>query len=44
MTTRTDMAKEYLEKSVANDVDGALALLTEDVVLNRGMQIGRAHV
>lgn len=37
MTTRTDLAKQYLEKSVANDVDGALALLTDDVVLNRGM-------
>lgn len=37
MASRTELAQAYLEKSVANDIDGTLALLTEDVVLNRGM-------
>ncbi len=37
MPSKVDLAKEYLEKSVGGDVDGVLALLTDDVVLNRGM-------
>lgn len=37
MSSRTELAKQYLEKSVANDIDGTLALLTDDVVLARGM-------
>jgi hypothetical protein len=37
VASRTELAKEYLAKSVANDIDGTLALLTDDVVLNRGM-------
>jgi ketosteroid isomerase-like protein len=37
MASNSDLAKEYLAKSMANDVDGALALLTDDVVLSRGM-------
>jgi ketosteroid isomerase-like protein len=37
VASKSDLAKDYLAKSTANDVDGALALLTEDVVLSRGM-------
>jgi ketosteroid isomerase-like protein len=35
--TNAEIAKQYLEMSMANDVDGALALLTDDVVLDRPM-------
>jgi ketosteroid isomerase-like protein len=35
--SRTELAKEYLDKSMANDIDAVLALVTDDVVLNRGM-------
>jgi ketosteroid isomerase-like protein len=35
--TRTDLARQYLERSTSSDVDGALALLTDDVVLDRPM-------
>jgi hypothetical protein len=35
--TRAETAKEYLTKSMANDIDAVLALVTEDIVLNRGM-------
>jgi hypothetical protein len=31
------VAQEYLDKSMAGDVEGVLALVTDDVVLNRGM-------
>jgi len=37
MATKAELAQEYLEKSMAGDVDGALALLTDDVVLDRPM-------
>jgi len=37
VASKSDLAREYLEKSMANDIDGALALLSEDVVLNRPM-------
>lgn len=37
MAQKTDLARAYLDKSLASDVDGVLALLTEDVVLNRGL-------
>ncbi len=35
--TRTDLAQEYLDKSMANDIDAVMELVTDDVVLNRGM-------
>lgn len=34
---RVALAQEYLEKSLANDVEGTLALLSDDVVLSRPM-------
>ncbi len=37
MTSKAELAKEYLTKSMANDIDGTLALLSDDVVLNRPM-------
>ena len=37
MATRVELAKEYLARSTAADIDGVLALLTDDVVLSRGM-------
>lgn len=37
MPSKTELAKEYLAKSVGGDVEGTLALLTDDVVLSRGM-------
>ena len=37
MAGKTELAKEYLAKSMANDIDGTLALLSDDVVLNRPM-------
>ena len=37
MPSRTDLAQEYLTRSVAGDVDGVLALLADDVVLSRPM-------
>ena len=37
MPSKAEIAKEYLAKSMAGDVDGVLALVTDDVVLNRGM-------
>ncbi len=37
MATKIETAKDYLAKSIAADVDGVLALVTDDVVLNRGM-------
>jgi ketosteroid isomerase-like protein len=42
VSERTDRAQEYLSKSMANDIEGALALLTDDVVLNRPM-LGAAN-
>jgi len=35
--TKAETAKDYLTKSMANDIDGVLELVTDDVVLNRGM-------
>jgi ketosteroid isomerase-like protein len=35
--TKAQTAQDYLTKSMANDIDGVLALVTDDVVLNRGM-------
>ena len=37
MPSKTDVAKEYLDKSMANDIDTVLTLVTDDVVLNRPM-------
>ncbi len=37
MASRTDLASDYLARSMANDIDGALELLTDDVVLSRPM-------
>jgi hypothetical protein len=37
MATRTELARQYLDTSMAGDIDAALALLTDDVVLNRPM-------
>ncbi|MBI2760563.1 MAG: nuclear transport factor 2 family protein [Chloroflexi bacterium] len=37
MADKAAVAREYLEKSMAGDVDGVLALVTDDIVLNRGM-------
>jgi hypothetical protein len=37
MASRTELAKDYLAKSIATDVDGVMALLTDDAVLSRGM-------
>jgi ketosteroid isomerase-like protein len=37
VATRIELAQQYLERSVANDIDATLALLSDDVVLNRGM-------
>lgn len=37
MADKAALAQDYLAKSTANDIDGVLALLTDDVVLNRGM-------
>jgi ketosteroid isomerase-like protein len=35
--SKAQLAQDYLAKSTANDIDGVLALVTDDVVLNRGM-------
>jgi ketosteroid isomerase-like protein len=35
--SKTDLAQTYLDKSMANDIDAVMALVTDDVVLNRGM-------
>jgi hypothetical protein len=37
MGSKEELAMEYLARSMANDIDGTLALLTDDVVLGRGM-------
>ena len=37
MSTKTDLATEYLARSMASEVDAVLTLVTDDVVLNRGM-------
>ena len=37
MPSKSQMAQEYLDKSMANDIDAVLELVTDDVVLNRGM-------
>jgi ketosteroid isomerase-like protein len=37
MAGKIELARDYLAKSMAGDVDGVLALVTDDVVLNRGM-------
>jgi ketosteroid isomerase-like protein len=37
VASKTEIAQEYLQKSMANDVDAVLTLVTDDVVLNRGM-------
>src|SRR5262245_54789089 len=37
MASKEDLAREYLTRSMANDIDGTLTLLTDDVVLSRGM-------
>ena len=36
MATKAQVAREYLDKSMAGDVDGVMALVTDDVVLSRG--------
>ncbi len=41
MASKAELAQEYLAKSMANDIEGTLALLSDDVVLNRPM-IGAA--
>ena len=37
MASKAELAREYLARSVASDVEGVLSLLTDDVVLNRPM-------
>ena len=37
MANRAAVAREYLARSMASDVQGVLALVTDDVVLNRPM-------
>ena len=37
MPTKTELAQAYLDKSMANDVDAVMELVTDDVVLDRGM-------
>jgi ketosteroid isomerase-like protein len=37
MPSKTEIAKDYLAKSMAGDADGVTALLTDGVVLSRGM-------
>lgn len=37
MATRTEIAQEYLAKSMAGDIDGVMALVTDDVTLSRPM-------
>ena len=37
VTSKAELAKQYLARSMANDIDGTLALLSDDVVLNRPM-------
>ena len=37
MPSKTEMAQEYLDKSMANDIDAVMELVTDDVVLDRGM-------
>ena len=37
MATKAEIARQYLDRSMASDIDGVLALVTDNVVLNRGM-------
>jgi hypothetical protein len=37
VSSKSELAKEYLDKSMANDIDAVMELVTDDVVLNRGM-------